>query len=97
MFGIRFVVVCKNAPDNVLIQLQTQGEVELVSNAWTAVLWIAPLHRNADIYDFSGWSLRTRLPPTTGSNWFGQCGEEVESPLECLPLSKAVMSSLDHI
>ena len=40
MFGIRFVVVCKNAPDNVLIQLQTKGEVGLVSYAWTAVSWI---------------------------------------------------------
>ena len=81
MFGIRFVMVCKNAPDNVLIQLQTKGDIDLLGYAGTAVSWIALFHRNDGVDDFFGWSFGTCLPPTTGPNQLSQGCEQVEKQI----------------
>ncbi len=50
----------KYTPDSVFIQLQAKCQVDLLSDARTAVSWIAAFHRNDGINDCSGmgpWGL----------------------------------------
>jgi len=49
----------------VLIQSQSERQVDLLGNAGTTVLWIAPFHPNDGINDFSGWPIWTTLIPAT--------------------------------
>ncbi len=63
--GIWSVVGFENSPDDILIQLQTECQVDLLCNAGTTVSWITAFHLNDGINDFFGWSLWTWFPPAT--------------------------------
>lgn len=49
--------------NSVFIQVQSERKVDLLGDAGTAISWIALLHRNDGINDFSGWSLWPSLLP----------------------------------
>ena len=62
--GIWLVVGGENSAHNILVEFQTKGQVDLLSNAGTAVSWVAPLHLNDGVYDFFGGPFRPWFPPT---------------------------------
>jgi hypothetical protein len=53
---IWLVVGGENSAYNILVDVQIKGQVNLLSDAWTAEPWIALLHLDDGINDFSGWS-----------------------------------------
>ena len=52
--------------NSVLIQVQSERQVDLLGNAGTTVSWIALLHLYDGIDDFFTGSFGTGLPATTG-------------------------------
>ena len=66
--------------NSVLIQGQSERQVDLLGNAGTTVSWIAFLHLNDGIDDFFTGSFGTGLPATTG---------RIQQPI--LPLLHCVM------
>jgi hypothetical protein len=52
--------------NSVFIQVQSERQVDLLSNAGTTVSWIALLHFHDGIDDFFTGSFGTGLPATTG-------------------------------
>ena len=50
----------------VLIQGQSERQVDLLGNAGTTVSWIAPFHLDNGSDDFSGWSFWTWRAPAAG-------------------------------
>ncbi len=64
--GIWLVVGGENSAHNILVEFQAKGQVDLLSNARTAISCIVLLHRNDGINDFSGWTLGPRFFPPRG-------------------------------
>jgi len=52
--GIWLVVGGENSAHNILVEFQTKGEVDLLSNAGAAVSRVAPFHLDNGINDFFG-------------------------------------------
>ena len=50
--GIWFVVNSQNAPDSVFVQVKTERQIDLLSNAGTAVSRIALFHFDDGVDDF---------------------------------------------
>ena len=57
---------CEHTPNCVLIQVESESQVNLLSNAGTAVSWITEFHLDDGIDDVSGWSLWGGFLPPLG-------------------------------
>ena len=55
--GIWLVVGCENSAHNILVELQTKGEVDLPGNTRTTKAGTTSLHLNDGSSDYPGWSL----------------------------------------
>ena len=62
---IRFVMNCEYPANSVFTQVQPERQVDLLSDAGTAISAISLLHFNNGINDFFGWTFWTSLLPAT--------------------------------
>jgi hypothetical protein len=51
----------KDAADNILVNLDSEGVSDLLSHSHAAETWIAPLHFDDGRDELGGWSFRTGL------------------------------------
>ena len=51
---VRTVVGGENSAYNILVEFQAKGQVDLLSDTWTAVSRVAPFHHKDRINDFFG-------------------------------------------
>ena len=55
----------EHSANSVLVQIKTESQIDLLSNARAAVSWVALFHRNDGIDDFLGGSLGSGLTPSS--------------------------------
>jgi hypothetical protein len=54
----------EHSANSILVQLKTESQIDLLSNAGAALSRVVLFHRNDGINDFSGWSLWPWFPLT---------------------------------
>jgi len=64
---IWFEVRGKNSTNNILVEIQVEGQVDLLGDAWTAKTRVTLLYFHDGFDNFVGGSLGTGLPPA--SSW----------------------------
>ena len=64
--GIWFEMNREHPANYVLIQIQSERQIDLLSDTGTAVSWITSFHFDNCINDFFGWPLWAWIPPATG-------------------------------